>query len=61
MAKVKNNPGEYVKREVEARGGRAVPPRPRHGPADKRHPFFTAPMDDHFYLDLRRAPKPQKD
>lgn len=52
MAKVKNDPTKYVKREVSAPKYEGAPKRvDPGGNSDKR--FFTAPISAGGYLDLR--------
>lgn len=54
MAKVKNDPENYVKREVCAPKRSTSPTNLAHGGSiDKGSRFFTAPILPGFYIDLR--------
>lgn len=57
MTKLINRKGQYLKREVVARNGRTNSKPKTKIPPSRDALFFTAPMDERGYVDLRAARK----
>jgi hypothetical protein len=53
MAKIKNDPGTYLRRSDLGPQGKETPPKILPMSGERAKEFLLSPMDERFYVDLR--------